>query len=106
MVASTSAWCQSSAHRPSCRLCRCILTPKTRLCGFSQISINYEMMVFTKLLISTAMVVNFEACLFWFIGIVQAPHGWMHEFGVMATTGSVCATSIRTAFVTRMFGLK
>eukprot|EP00193_Tetraselmis_chui_P001208 CAMPEP_0177752394 /NCGR_PEP_ID=MMETSP0491_2-20121128/898_1 /TAXON_ID=63592 /ORGANISM="Tetraselmis chuii, Strain PLY429" /LENGTH=613 /DNA_ID=CAMNT_0019267599 /DNA_START=302 /DNA_END=2139 /DNA_ORIENTATION=- len=47
------------------------------------ISINYEGVVICKLLTMVAVLAHMEACLFWFIGAVQEPNGWMHEMGVI-----------------------
>jgi hypothetical protein len=39
--------------------------------------------VICKLLTMVAVLAHMEACLFWFIGAVQEPNGWMHEMGVI-----------------------
>eukprot|EP00873_Tetraselmis_striata_P042344 jgi/Tetstr1/462608/TSEL_007593.t1 len=47
------------------------------------ISINYELVVIGKLLTMVAVVAHMEACMFWFVGIVQDPSGWMHQLDVI-----------------------
>lgn len=54
-----------------------------------QITINYELVVLGKLLTMVAVLTHTEACLFWFIGEVQAPHGWMYEFNIIESMPGV-----------------